>query len=327
MDISLIDDTLDPVVYAVALSAEEAATLSRVAWARMARVLKVSEDAVRERAEAMLTPAEIVRFENESIMACAAEQAMAAVGRTYMMAPEVEAFEESVVRENEGNRAFPDESHKASADAGASRETPGHGKPHGNPPENTASEGGETSPEANPDSPLPRTTPLRFMVSVHPVPAMELDLRKPIPHSPEEPDAERAARALRARLHGTIPEALLRTALAAKREEFDRELAEAGITYREYRIENNMKPQDVQDALYDEAFDQLSEDIALDLVYLRVGLEVRAEDEQAVLASIAPEKRDDFKRDLRESGHVCLFHQKTRRHAALRWATENLMEQ
>lgn len=289
MDITLIDDTLDPVVYAVAISADETALLSRTAWARMARILHVEEDAVREKAEAMLTPAEIVRFENESIMACAAAQAMDAVGRTYMMTPEVEPYEPHA------------------HDAGQS-------------------EAEAKDPRAAKSEPTAPRSPLRFTVRIHPVPAMELDLKTPVGHSVEESDEERVTRALRARLHGTIPEALLRTALAMKQEAFDQELAEAGITYREYRIENNLKPQDVQDALYDEAFDELSEDIAFDLAFLRLGLEIRADDIQAALADIAPDQRESFRRDLKETGRECLLHQKARRHAALRWAVENLME-
>lgn len=287
MDITLIDDALDPVVYAVAISADESALLSRTAWARMARILRVEEDVVREKAEAMLTPAEITRFERESIMACAAAQAMDAVGRTYMITPEVEPYEPHA------------------HDAGQS----------------------EAEPETrNGTAPTTQYGPLRFTVRVHPVPAMELDLKTPVGHSVEESDEERVTRALRARLHGTIPEALLRTTLAMKQEAFDQELAEAGITYREYRIENNLKPQDVQDALYDEAFDELSEDIAFDLVFLRLGLEIKPDNIQAALASIAPDQRENFTRDLKETGRECLLHQKARRHAALRWAVENLME-
>lgn len=182
--------------------------------------------------------------------------------------------------------------------------------------------------------------PLRFGVVVHPVPAMELDLETPIAsrrrkkaadgsasaRPAEEARQDYVAETLRARLNGTIPDALLRDALARKKEEFMAELAEKGLTYREYRIAHRVKPQDVQDALYDEAFDELSRAIALDTVFIKKKLETTADDEAAVLAETAPGREASLREELEATGKLWMLAQKTRRAAALRWAREHLLE-
>ena len=94
---------------------------------------------------------------------------------------------------------------------------------------------------------------------------------------------------LRARVHGTIPDRMLRKALALKKEKFQQYLADKGLTYREYRIAHRVKPQEVEDRLYDEAFDELSTDIALDLVFTKQELSVGSDDMGRTLAELAPE--------------------------------------
>lgn len=134
------------------------------------------------------------------------------------------------------------------------------------------------------------------------------------------------AETLRARLNGTVPDALVDDAFSRKKEEFMAELAESGITYREYRIANRVKPQDVKDALADEAFDDLTRDIALDTVFMKQGLETTVEDETAVLADMAPGREASLRGELEATGKLWMLAQKTRRATALRWAMGHLLE-
>ena len=82
---------------------------------------------------------------------------------------------------------------------------------------------------------------ITFTTRVFPVPDMELDLESPIAVGEDETAEDAARRALRQRLHGTMPQALLDEATKERREEFRGELASKGQTYREYRIEHGVK--------------------------------------------------------------------------------------
>lgn len=281
MDIAVFDENAAPFSVEVALEAAETDALVAGALARLARILKCNEDAVRERAAQLLTAREMETYLRENVANCAADKAIAETCPPFVGAPKIEAIGD--FREHE---------------------------------------------------------PLRFGVVVHPVPAMELDLETPIAarrrkktadgssgaRPVEEAREDCVAETLRARLNGTIPDALLRDALARKKEEFMAELAEKGLTYREYRIANRVKPQEVQDALYDEAFDELSRDIALDTVFIRQKLETTADDEAAILAETAPGREASLREELEATGKLWMLAQKTRRVAALRWAMEHLLE-
>ena len=131
---------------------------------------------------------------------------------------------------------------------------------------------------------------------------------------------------LRARVHGTIPDRMLRKALALKKEKFQQYLADKGLTYREYRIAHRVKPQEVEDRLYDEAFDELSTDIALDLVFTKQELSVGSDDMGRTLAELAPGREKDLYEELVATGKTWMLHQKTRRNVALDWAVEHLLE-
>lgn len=281
MDIAVFDENAAPFSVEVALEAAETDALVAGALARLARILKCNEDAVRERAAQLLTAREMETYLRENVANCAADKAIAETCPPFVGAPKIEAIGD--FREHE---------------------------------------------------------PLRFGVVVHPVPAMELDLETPIAarrrkktadgssgaRPVEEAREDCVAETLRARLNGTIPDALLRDALARKKEEFMAELAEKGLTYREYRIANRVKPQEVQDALYDEAFDELSRDIALDTVFIRQKLETTADDEAAILAETTPGREASLREELEATGKLWMLAQKTRRVAALRWAMEHLLE-
>lgn len=172
--------------------------------------------------------------------------------------------------------------------------------------------------------------PLDIRVKAFPVPDMELDLETPISRSAAvdgETDEELVRRALAGRLHGSMPEQLITAAENDRRARFRKELADAGITYREYRIENGLKPAQVEEDLANESLSQLREDIALDLVFIRKGLVVESQDEQAVLSEIDPERTEEVKREFLETGRKYLLQQKERRNAAVRWATATLLTQ
>ena len=176
---------------------------------------------------------------------------------------------------------------------------------------------------------------LEFRAKAHRVPDMKIDLETPAkqdgfpsPANPDEPTAyerKRARRLLKARLNGTVPEPLAKAAMKLREEEFHRELRQQGMTYREWRIENNMKPADVDAMIYEETVNQLFEDIALDLAFFRNNLEISREDEAAVLGEIAPGRESALFEDLADAGRLCLLKQKARRLVAERWAVKNLL--
>ncbi len=166
---------------------------------------------------------------------------------------------------------------------------------------------------------------LTFTARAFPVPDMELDLETPIERGEDEAPEAAARRALRQRLHGSMPQALVEQAVKERREKFRSELAAAGQTYREYRIEHGVKPSDVEERLEREAKDKLAEDIALDLAFLRKGLEANENDEFLALSSLKPGSEAELKREFLETGHACLLRQEARRGAAARWAAENLV--
>lgn len=177
---------------------------------------------------------------------------------------------------------------------------------------------------------LAEHAPFRFRVSAHPLPAMNLDTQTPIDcaNKPERfrnlDDEAYVAEVLRARLNGTIPDALMNDALTRHKDAFMAQLGEQGLTYREYRIEHGEKPQDVQDMLYDEAFDELSRDIALDMVFAEQGLRVAPADEQAVLSESAPGREEALREEFEETGRMWMLQQKARRAVALKWAVDHL---
>lgn len=301
MEISVFDENAAPFEADVHLSAEEADALVHDTYARLARVFKCAEADAPERAQHFLTARELQTFLKETVMARAADRALRAAGPLFVGAPRTEAAD--------GFREH---------------------------------------------------APFSFRLTAHPVPAMNLDMETPIerrrkkkPARTERPpaqcdgaqagaadapgarnaDGDRSARerlvaeTLRARLNGTIPDALIRDALARKKAEFEAELGEAGLTYREYRIAHRVKPKDVQDALYDEAFDELARDIALDTVFVAQTLATTPEDEQAVLADMAPGREASLRRELESTGKLWMLSQKTRRAAALRWAVDHLLQE
>lgn len=286
MEISVFDENAAPFSAEVALSAEEVDALVDAAFARLARVFRRSGDDARTRAEELLTAHELTTFLHETAMARAGEHALAEVCPLFLGAPKTEPL--SDFREH---------------------------------------------------------APMEFRITAHPVPAMNLDMETPIPKrrrkkAADEREKNLAAKAagddrskreyvcetLRARLNGIIPDALLRDDLARKKEEFLSELDEKGITYREYRIAHGVKPQDVQDALYDEAFDELSRDIALDMVFIAQKLSVTHADETRILTEMAPGREPALREELEAAGKLWMLSQKARRDVALRWAVEHLLE-
>lgn len=167
---------------------------------------------------------------------------------------------------------------------------------------------------------------ITFTTRAFPIPDMQLDLETPIERAEGETADEAARRALRQRLHGTMPQALLDEATKERREKFRSELAEAGQTYREYRIEHGVKPTEVEERLAIEAREELEEDIALDLAFERLGLQATEQDEFDALSDLKPGSEAELKREFLETGHACLLRQQARRRAAARWVVENLVE-
>ena len=267
MDIKVLDENRSPIEVSISLSVKEAATLSRGAWLRMARILKVEPEAVREKATSMFTRREIAQALAGIAMANAAQQAFDRLGVTFMMTPKF---------------TVPDEFAEGEA--------------------------------------------LEFTAKAYPVPEMELDLEKPIAVLEGEAPEDAIRRALRTRLHGSMPQSLIEAADAQAHATFNKKLAEQGITYREYRIQNNVKPSEVDERLARESKHQLEEDIALDLTYIRCGLEYTEHDEFDALASLAPGSEAELKREFLETGRICLLRQESRRRAAVRWAVNNLVQ-
>lgn len=287
MEITPIDENSSPVEIAVALADDETAVLARGAWSRLMRVFKTDEEHVREMAQRMLTSNELQAFLQEIVMANAAEQAFAALGISFVLTPKTKAAVDFVEGE-----------------------------------------------------------PFEFIARAFPVPAMELDLETPIARPAAEPQKHGEAdesgeadasegpsdleahvrRVLGRRLHGSMPKALIDENLKLKKEAFERQLADEGTTYREYRIATGLKPAEVDKRLADEAFAELSQDIALEVAFAQLGLEATTDDELAVLEAAAPGHAADVRRDMVETGRICLLAQQTRRHMAMRWVMDNLVE-
>ena len=329
MDISTVDEARGAIELSASLSADEAAVLSRGAWLRMARILGVDESGVRERAERMFTEAEIAAALGGVAMHNAAAQALEALGMTFVLSPECEL----VGAYAEGGplscrvRAYPVPDMELDLDepiarTSAEKTTPRKG---GIVPGDKKGEADAVSASEAPNAAEGDAAP----ADGEP-PATERDAGTLDPEAAETSggdgsDGELVRRALRARLHGVIPGALAEAAARERRAAFDRELADAGVTYREYRIEHGVKPAEVDARLREEALAQLEEDIALDLVFLRKGLAASEDDEHAVLSRIASGREDDARREFLETGRGYLIAQKARRRAALRWAAENLI--
>lgn len=304
MDIAVFDEHAAPFSAEVTLEAAETDALTTCALARLARILKCAESDARTRAAQLLTAREMETYLRESVMNRAGDRALAEACPPFVGEPKTEALTDFF----EG-------------------------------------------------------APFSFRITVHPVPAMDLDMETPIARRAKKrasarggertnaqgsegcdeaaaregdsplprdvegrTDEEFVAETLRARLNGTVADALVDDAFSRKKEEFMAELAESGITYREYRIANRVKPQDVKDALADEAFDDLTRDIALDTVFMKQGLETTVEDETAVLADMAPGREASLRGELEATGKLWMLAQKTRRATALRWAMGHLLE-
>lgn len=198
------------------------------------------------------------------------------------------------------------------------------------------------APSTRPHAPYTPGEPFALDVAVHPVPPFEVDMQslasaadteKPDAQSPvsmadgERPDAEACMRkALRARTRGTIPPALERDAVAQEHAAFQRELEDAGETYREYRIRTGRKPEQVKDAIRRKAMRALTEDIALETVFREQGLSVSSENEKRMLSSVAPGKEQALRAELDAAGKRWMLSACARRHVALRWAIGNLTE-
>lgn len=315
MEISVFDENAAPFSAEVTLSAEETTALVGDAYARLARIFKRSESEIRDYAKQLMTTREIQTFLTETVMARAGERALATLGVVFVGMPVMDATANFSEGAPFSFRATAHPLPTMSLDL----ETPIARRPGKKPqrmegrPADVRSANDET-----PDMPGPDT------YATHETETM------PSGEHPEKEssfdDEELVAETLRARLNGIIPDALLRDALARKKEEFLSELDEKGITYREYRIAHGVKPQDVQDALYDEAFDELSRDIALDTVFVSQRLETTADDERRILGEMAPGRESALRSELEATGKLWMLSQKTRRSVALRWAVEHLLE-
>lgn len=88
---------------------------------------------------------------------------------------------------------------------------------------------------------------IAFTTRAFPVPDMELDLELPIAAGENETPEDAVHRALRQRLHGTVPQAPPDGAAKERREEFRGELAGKGQAHREHRIEHGAKPAEAEE--------------------------------------------------------------------------------
>ncbi|MBS6940767.1 MAG: hypothetical protein KH142_04675 [Slackia piriformis] len=316
MEISVFDENAVPFSADVALDAEEVDMLVADAYARLARVLKRPESDVRSYAHQLMTAREIQTFLEETIMARSGERALSKLGIFFMGAPGTDArsefSEHAPFLFRVTSRPLPAmQLDMETPIARRRRKKPRHADRQQADARRTAEEAVE-----EPAAPAPNGSAAQGPKIAPPYKSAEQQSGS---------DEEFVAETLRARLNGTIPEMLLRDAVARKKEEFLFELGEKGITYREYRIAHGVKPQDVQDALYDEAFDELSRDIALDTVFAKQNLAVSHDDESAILTDMAPGREESLLAELDATGKRWMLEQKARRSVALRWAVEHLL--
>lgn len=327
MEISVFDENATPFSAEATLDAGEVDALVSDAYARLARVFKQSESGIRSYAKNLMTAREIQKFLEETIMARAGERLLASVCPLFVGAPSTEAT--SNLSEH-APFSFRVTAHPLPA-MNLDIETP-IARHRGKKPRladeraDARFADDDTARKLTPDAPVENETAgipasdARAANEAETAPSFERLEKKG-----SVDDEEFVAETLRARLGGIIPDALLRDALARKKERFLAELDEKGLTYREYRIAHGMKPQDVQDALYDEAFDELSRDIALDTVFVEQNLTVSQDDESGILTDMAPGREKSLLAELDATGKRWMLEQKTRRAVALRWAVEHLL--
>ncbi|ACV23083.1 trigger factor [Slackia heliotrinireducens] len=269
IDWTFDDENTYGVVYAmVELDAHETDELVQRAYERFGRLIKADPGTERERAAELLTDRELERFVAESVMAVAADDAMARLDRNVMFVPQCERRE-----------------------------------------------------------PLREHEPFAFAVKTCTVPDMNLDLDTPIQVPEGEDAARRVVNALRNRLNGTVPDAHLKRQRAIVDNDFRQELRDADMSERDYRIEHRLKPDALEARLRQRAMDELTKNIALELVFLRKGLEAGTQEEDAMLSAFAPGNEEALRQDMADSGRLCLLYEEARRHAALDWAVENLTDQ
>ncbi|MDO4442791.1 MAG: hypothetical protein Q4B69_02860 [Slackia sp.] len=332
MEISAFDKRAVPFSAEVTLSAEEIDALIHSAYARLAHIFKRSESDVRAYTKQLMTAREIQTFLKETIVARAGEKALATLDVPFVGAPRTEAESDCAEHAPFSFRvtAHPIPAMLLDTETPITRRC---GKEAGSPAEHesarsdaTASDTAKTSTEAaRPAAETDRPETRSEKNERQAVASRKASEKRRAEETAVASDEEFVAETLRARLNGVIPETLLRDALARKKDAFLARLGEKGITYREYRIAHGVKPQEVQDALYDEAFDELSRDIALDTLFFTQNLAIASEDEQAVLTEMAPGREKSLYAELEATGKLWMLRQKTRRAAALRWAVEHLL--
>ena len=324
MDIAVFDEHAAPFSAEVTLEAAETDALTTCALARLARILKCAESDARTRAAQLLTAREMETYLRESVMNRAGDRALAEACPPFVGEPKTEALTDFFEGAPFSFRitVHPVPAMDLDMETPIARRAKKRASARGG--ERTNAQGSEGCDEAAKASETPADES-RPGPSDDEAAAREGD--SPLPRDVEgRTDEEFVAETLRARLNGTVADALVDDAFSRKKEEFMAELAESGITYREYRIANRVKPQDVKDALADEAFDDLTRDIALDTVFMKQGLETTVEDETAVLADMAPGREASLRGELEATGKLWMLAQKTRRATALRWAMGHLLE-
>lgn len=324
MEISVFDENAVPFSAEATLDAAEVDALVSDAYARLARVFKQSESDIRSYAEKLMTSREIQKFLEETIMARAGERVLASVLPLFVGAPSMEAISDF---SEHAPFSFRVTAHPLPA-MNLDIETPIARRRRKKPrladeQADTHFADGNTAGKLTPDTRAANETAQMPTSAAHT--ANEAEAAPSFERKGGTDDEEFVAETLRARLGGIIPDALLRDALARKKERFLAELGEKGLTYREYRIAHGVKPQDVQDALYDEAFDELSRDIALDTAFVKQNLTVSQDDEAAILTDMAPGREESLLAELDATGKRWMLEQKARRAVALRWAVEHLL--
>lgn len=327
MEISAFDENAAPFSAEATLDTDEVDTLVSDAYARLARIFRRTESDIRSYAEKLMTAREIRKFLEETIMARAGEHVLASVCPLFVGTPNMEATSNFSEHAPFSFRVTAHPLPAMSLDMETRIARHRRKKPHladgqtdvrfadGDATENLASD-----THAEDETAKMPASAAHAANEAETAPSFEKPEKKD-----SIDDGEFVAETLRARLGGIIPDALLRDALARKKERFLAELGEKGLTYREYRIAHGMKPQDVQDALYDEAFNELSRDIALDTVFVEQNLTVSQDDESAILTDMAPGREESLLAELDATGKRWMLEQKARRAVALRWAVEHLL--
>ena len=157
------------------------------------------------------------------------------------------------------------------------------------------------------------------------------DLREKFRETSEQELAERYEQAKMAaamneyigRVQGELTEKMIDAMTSELFEAFLAELAQDGMTFEEFSLQQGMSEDDVRDTLAVQAKNQLMQGLVLDAIFEHEGLELTPPDLQVALRNAAPGQEEDYLESLQKYGRTELLKQAAKRMKAASWIMDN----